>query len=365
MRTVHIPLGERAYDVLVGFGCLPELGQALKGRGLAQKNLAVITSPRVGGLYFAPVEAGLRQAGFQHVARWDLPDGEQNKSLDNFAAAVRWLAQFAPDPSVQPVVVALGGGVVGDLAGFAAASFRRGVPYVQVPTTLVAAVDSSVGGKTAVNLPEGKNLVGAFYQPRLVYADLDVLRTLDERERRSGAAEVIKYGAILDAGLFELLEGNVDALLALDREVLARVVPRCIELKAEVVGQDERDDRHTRVCLNFGHTLGHAIEKAADARLTHGECVAIGMVAAGRISLRLRLCAPEVPQRLTEVIVRAGLPTRAEGLELERVLTLMQHDKKFTTGRNRFVLLTDVGQWRECEDVPADVVREAAREALE
>ena len=364
METIHVPLGKRAYDVLIGFDFLADLGQALKDRALAQDNIAVFTSPAVGRHYYAAVEQGLKAARFKHVERWDIEDGEESKSLDNFVAAVRWLAQFAPDPSVQPLVVTLGGGVVGDLGGFAAACFRRGIPYVQAPTTLLAAVDSSIGGKTGVNLPEGKNLVGAVYQPSLVYMDLSTLKTLPERDVRSGLAEVIKYGAILDADLFQYLEEAIDDLAALDPGALMRVVPTCVQLKADTVARDEMDREHVRVCLNFGHTLGHAIEKAAEGRLTHGECVALGMVAAARISVWTGLCQEEVLDRLQELIRRAGLPTHATRIAPERVAALMAHDKKFLVGRNRFVLLTDIGQWTEREAVPSDVVRDATREAL-
>ena len=364
METVHVELGQRSYDVLMDFDFLPDLGEVLRHQKLARDNVAVLTSPTVGRHYFQPVLEGLQAARIQHVGRYDIADGEENKSLDGFVSAVRWLARFAPDPSVEPLVIALGGGVVGDLSGFAAACFRRGVPYVQVPTTLLSAVDSSVGGKTAVNLPEGKNLVGAFYQPRLVYVDLGTLKTLPPREVRSGAAEVIKCGAILDADLFLFLEHSIEDVVGLDPGALMRVVPTCVALKADVVGRDERDEGHLRVCLNFGHTLGHAIETAAEGRLTHGECVAVGMVGAARISLALGLCPPEVLDRLEELIVRAGLPARATGLDAERVLAVMSHDKKFTTGENRFVLLPDIGQWTERQGVPVDLVRETVRQAL-
>jgi 3-dehydroquinate synthase len=363
-RVVHIPLGDRAYDVLFVFEALSELGQTLRERGVAHDNAAVITSPTVGTLYYGEVDEGLRAAGFEHVGRWDLPDGEENKSLEGFCGAVRWLARFTPNPAIRPVVVALGGGVVGDLAGFAAATFRRGVPYVQVPTSLLAAVDSSVGGKTAVNLPEGKNLVGAFHQPKLVYMDLATLRTLEPREVRSGAAEIIKHGAILDADLFGVLEQSIDQVIGLDREALLHVVPRNVELKGQVVSEDERERKRIRVCLNFGHTLGHAIEKASEGRLTHGEAVAVGMVAAGSISLRLGVCGDDVPRRLNALIARAGLPVRAEAVPLDHVLELMQHDKKFTTGRNLFILLRELGQWMPYEGVPMDLVREAAARVL-
>jgi 3-dehydroquinate synthase len=364
MDTIHVPLGKRAYDVLIGFDVLAGLGRALKERELARDNIAIFTSPAIGQHYYAPIEEGLRAAGFRHVQRWEVPDGEEAKSLESFVAAVRWLAHFTPDPSVRPLVVTLGGGVVGDLGGFAAACFRRGIPYVQAPTTLLAAVDSSIGGKTGVNLPEGKNLVGAIYQPALVYMDLATLKSLPERDVRSGLAEVIKYGAILDADLFQYLEEAIEELLALEPDALMRVVPTCVQLKADTVARDEMDREHVRVCLNFGHTIGHAIERAAEGRLNHGECVAIGMVAAARISVWTGLCQEEVLDRLEALIQRAGLPTHATRIAPDRVAELMAHDKKFLVGRNRFVLLTDIGQWAEREAVPSDVVRDATREAL-
>jgi len=362
--TVHVELGERSYDVLIDFDFLPDLAGMLRQRDLISDSVAVFTSPTIGALYFASVEEGLQDEDVDGIGRWDIPDGEGHKSLANFTRAVQWLAQFAPDPAVVPTVLTLGGGVVGDLGGFAAACYRRGVPYVQVPTTLLAAVDSSVGGKTAVNLPEGKNLVGAFYQPRLVYVDLGTFRTLPEREVRSGIGEVIKYGAALDADLFHFLEESVEDLAALDAGALLRVVPACVQLKADIVREDELDQGHVRICLNFGHTVGHAIEKAADGRLTHGECVGLGMLAAGRISVESGLCATDVVDRMEELIVRSGLPNHAAGLDADRVIEIMRYDKKFVAGANRFVLLRDIGQWVEREAVPMQAVREATQSVL-
>ena len=364
METVHVELGGRSYDVLVGCEMLDGLGAELKRRGLARDNVAVFTSPTIGAHYYEPVARSLTDAGVANVGRHDIPDGEASKDLASFCRAVRWLAQFAPDPSVKPVVVTLGGGVVGDLGGFAAAAFRRGVDFVQVPTTLLAAVDSSVGGKTAVNLPEGKNLVGAFHQPRLVYADVATLRTLPRRQVLSGLAEVIKHGAALDEELFGLLEESVEDAADLEPDLLVRLVPWNVRLKAEVVRQDEREERGVRICLNFGHTLGHAMEKAADGGLTHGEAVAIGMMAAARLSIDCGLCGPEVRERLGGVLARAGLPTNAPGLDVGRVMEFMAHDKKFVTGRNRFILLAGIGRWEEREGVPEDLVRSAASEVL-
>ncbi|NLW51220.1 MAG: 3-dehydroquinate synthase [Candidatus Brocadiaceae bacterium] len=364
METVHVELGGRSYDVVVGCDILDQFGPELARRGLLRANVAVFTSPVVGAHYYAPVARSLAEAGAASVGRHDIPDGEAHKDLDHFCRAVRYLAQSAPDPSVKPLVVTLGGGVVGDLGGFAAATFRRGVDFVQVPTTLLAAVDSSVGGKTAVNLPEGKNLVGAFHQPRLVYADVGTLRTLPRREVRSGLAEIIKHGAVLDGKLFELLEDRAKDAADPDADLLVRLVPWNVRVKAAVVRQDEREERGVRICLNFGHTIGHAVEKAADGRLTHGEAVAVGMMAAARLSVDSGLCGADVRERLEAVIAAAGLPTRAPGLDIDRVQGHMAHDKKFVTGRNRFVLLSGIGEWTAREDVPEDMIRAATREVL-
>jgi 3-dehydroquinate synthase len=365
METVHVELGARGYDVLVDFDWLSGLGETLTKRKLARNNVAVFTSPAIGELYYETVEEGLLDTGIEHVGRWDIPDGEDNKTLENFVSAVRWLAQFAPDPAIKPLVVTLGGGVVGDLGGFAAACFRRGVDFVQAPTTLLAAVDSSVGGKTAVNLPEGKNLVGAFYQPRLVYMDLGTLRTLPEREVLSGVAEIIKHGAALDAGLFQYLEESIEEVVGLEPAALLRIVPANVALKAEVVSRDEREQGGVRICLNFGHTLGHAIEKASQGELAHGEAVAVGMVAAARMSVALDLCSEDVLSRLEGLIARAGLPAKASGLDIDDVMDYMAHDKKFTSGSNVFILLTDIGQWVSREGVDEGLVRDVALGALE
>lgn len=366
MEKVPVQSGSRPYDILIDCGWLQALGSTLGEYGLLKDNVAVFTSPRIGGLYFEAVQSSLQAAGASRIGRHDIPDGEQNKNFENYGRAVAWLAEFAPRPEIEPLVVNLGGGLVGDLGGFAAATFRRGVPSVQAPTTLLAAVDSSVGGKTAINLPQGKNLLGTFCQPFLVFMDLHVLETLDPREVRSGMAEVIKYGAALDAALFDNVEANLDRLMALDRDVLPGVVRECCRLKADVVGRDEFDKAHVRVCLNFGHTVGHAVETACGYRLTHGECVAIGMGAAAELSARLGLLDRGDADRLRTLVERAGLPTecRELGLSPEAVLEAMRHDKKFVTGSNRFVLLTAIGRWTEREGVPGDLVREAVEQAV-
>ena len=277
------------------------------------------------------------------------------------------LLENFPGTGSIPLVFLLGGGVVGDLGGFAAAVFRRGVPFVQMPTSLLAAVDSSVGGKVAVNFGGVKNIMGAFSQPRLVFCDLDMLRTLGPREVRSGASEIIKYGAVCSRALFEQLEGGaLERLLALDPATLVDVVAQCVALKARVVEQDEFDKKGIRNVLNFGHTIGHALELSADSALTHGEAIAIGMIAATRLAVRLGAVGDEFSTRLQALIVRAGLPVShadAPGL-FDRVIRAMQMDKKFRDGRNLFVLPTGIGAWAPREDIDWALVHEAVRGML-
>jgi 3-dehydroquinate synthase len=363
--TVNAPT--RTYDILVDWDFMDQLGRELSQRGLTDNTpVAVITSPRIGGLYFESVRDSLRSAGVDEIGRLDIPDGEENKNLEQYCRAVNWLSEFADSPGVRPPVITLGGGVVGDLGGFVAHTFKRGVPFVQVTTTLLGAVDCSVGGKTAVDLPAGKNLVGAFHQPSLVFADLAMLRTLPEREIRSGTAEVIKYGTVFDSTFFEFLEDNIEAMMLLDSDVLARVVRRCCELKADVVARDEFDDRDIRISLNFGHTAGHAIESACGFRLTHGECVAIGMVVAARISRRLDMCSEHDAERLEKLLGKAGLPVHCRELSLDvnDVMGTMKQDKKWAGGHSVFVLLDGIGGWQKRVDLPMEVVREEVQKVL-
>jgi 3-dehydroquinate synthase len=300
------------------------------------------------------------------MVRHDVPDGEENKNWEQFGRAIDALAASFPETGAVPLVLNLGGGVVSDLGGFAAAVYRRGVPYVQAPSTLLACVDSGVGGKTGVNHARAKNLIGAIYQPKLVLADVALLATLDPREVRSGVAEIIKYAVTFDNELFRTLEERMADLLALKKEILLPVVRQCYEMKARVVESDEEDRLGKRIVLNFGHTVGHALEMAAEFQLTHGEAIAVGMLAATRISERLGLCGPALNDRLKKLIESAGLPTSARDLLLrpEKVLEIMQRDKKFVGGTSRFVLIRDIGQWEAVRGVDMRVVREVVEELL-
>jgi 3-dehydroquinate synthase len=364
---VPVELGPRRYDVLLGSGILQSAGELVRKAGLSQSNAFILTNPEVGAHYFAPLRQALDAAGFRRIVRHDVPPTEKAKSWDEFTGTCAALLESFPDAGATPLVFLLGGGVVGDLGGFAAAVFRRGVPFVQVPTTLLAAVDSSVGGKVAVNFGGVKNIMGAFSQPRLVLCDLEALNTLSPREIRSGTAEVIKYGAVCDASLFQQLEeGALERLLSLDPATLVDVVAQCVAIKARVVEQDEFDKKGIRNVLNFGHTIGHALELSADYQLTHGEAISIGMIAATRLALALGTVSPEFFTRLESLLIRAGLPTSYAGHAdlFDRVRRALQLDKKFREGRNVFVLPTGIGQWEQRENVGWELVDDAIRGAL-
>ncbi len=364
---VDVDLGPRSYPVVIGAGLLDELGTVLRTHGLRQTGAFVVTNPQVGALYFERARAALAAAGFTRVVRHDIPASEEGKNWDEFSATCAALLTAFPDTGSVPLVLLLGGGVVGDLGGFAAGVFRRGVPFVQLPTTLLAAVDSSVGGKVAVNFGGVKNIMGIFNQPRLVVCDLALLRSLGARELRSGAAEVIKYGGVCSAPFFEQLErGDLEKLLALEPATLTNIVAQCVTLKARVVEQDEFDKKGIRNVLNFGHTIGHALELSADYALTHGEAISIGMIAATRLARALGICEPSFADRLAALIRRAGLPSEHPGTPelFDRIVRAMQMDKKFRDGKNVFVLPTGIGAWKQCEDVPWDLVHAAVRSVL-
>jgi len=340
-QTIRVDVADRGYDILVDSGLLtrPETYAALPAGQVA----VVVSNTTVAPLLADRLIACLRQR-FRAVSLLVLDDGEQYKT---WAAVERIVdALLAVGADRRATLFALGGGVVGDLTGFAAACFMRGIDYVQVPTTLLAQVDSSVGGKTAVNHPLGKNLVGAFHQPTLVVADLETLATLPQHELIAGLAEVIKYGAVADADFFAWLEERLDDLLARDSATLARAIARSCELKAAVVGRDEKE-AGLRAILNFGHTFGHAIEAGTGyGTWLHGEAVGCGMALAAELSQRLGLIDAAVAKRVALLVARAGLPVRLPSLPAAGLLALMGHDKKAEGGAPRFVLLDALGHAR-------------------
>jgi 3-dehydroquinate synthase len=352
---VVVDLGDRSYPVVVGSSILSIVGPRLAALGYAGR-CGLLTSERVGALYRGPVLDSLRAAGLDPLVI-EVDDGEEHKSLATLSTT--WDRLLGSGIERGTPLVALGGGVIGDLGGFAAATLLRGLPVVQLPTTLLAQVDAAIGGKTGINHPRGKNLIGAFHQPRFVLADVDTLATLPRRELVAGLAEVIKYGVIGDADLFADIERRLDDLLRLDRDLLVRVVATSCRQKAAVVSGDEREVTGLRATLNFGHTVGHAIEAVTDyRRFLHGEAVAIGMVAAASVSRALGLCDGDAVARIRAVTGRAGLPNEFPAdLDRAALAGAMRADKKSQRGTIRFVALEAIGRVRLMELTADEIAR--------
>lgn len=337
-RNLNVELGERSYPIAIGPGVLDDAAQL--ARHVGGQKAAIVTNTTVAPLYLEKVAAPLRAAG-REVVEIVLPDGEEHKHWGSLMAVFD--ALLANKCDRKTTLIALGGGVIGDLTGYAAASYMRGVPFVQIPTTLLAQVDSSVGGKTGINHPLGKNMIGAFYQPRAVLADTSTLSTLPDRELSAGLAEVIKHGAILDAAFFDWIEANIAKLMARDPAALSHAIARSCEIKADVVRKDEREGG-LRAVLNFGHTFGHAIEAGLGyGTWLHGEAVGCGMVMAADLSHRLGLIDAAALERVRALVKAAGLPSAAPDLGADRWIELMEVDKKNEGGAIKFILLKPLG----------------------
>ena len=343
MQTLNVNFGERSYPIHVGSGILSRAGELLAQAGLRGK-VAVVTNPTVAQLYLDPIHKTLNQSGFDALPIL-VPDGEEHKNFTSLETIYDRL--IAARFERKSCVLALGGGVIGDLAGYAAATYLRGVPYVQVPTTLLAQVDSSVGGKTGVNHADGKNLIGAFYQPKLVLIDVAALKTLPRRELVAGLAEVIKYGVIEDPALFALLEDKIEKLVQLDSELLIQTISTCCAIKARVVEADEREDDY-RAVLNFGHTIGHALEAVTGyTEFLHGEAVGVGMVKAAALSTEQGFCDQQTFERVVGLIKQAGLPSEIPGnISLPGLIQALEVDKKAAGGKIKFVMCEGLGQTR-------------------
>ena len=363
-QRIAVPLGARRYPLLIGADHLGTLGRLLRGMRLGTHPV-LLSNARILRLHGAALRGTLERAGFP-VRTVTIADSERSKSM---AALGRLLGRMADldGPGRRIFLVLAGGGVVGDLGGLAAGLYRRGVPYVQVPTTLLAQVDSAIGGKTAVDLPQGKNLVGLILQPRLVFIDLAFLRTLSDRQFRSGLTEALKCGVIRDAALFRRLERATVKELRENERLLAWIIGRAVRVKAEVVGRDELETRGIRTVLNLGHTFGHAVETASGytRAVTHGEAVATGMAVAAEIARRLGMISDPSAERICRAIRHLGLPVSVRGLRAAEVRRAMAHDKKWFTGKNRWVLPTGIGRCAVRAGVPERMVRAAIQSALE
>lgn len=352
MSVLSVNLAENSYDIVIERGLLASLGERCRTLGL-KGVAAVVSNPTVATLYGTVVQESLVSAGFT-VVQIEIPDGEEFKNSTTLNRLYDDLLAAGVDRS--SFIVALGGGVVGDVAGYAAATWMRGIPFVQVPTTLLAQVDSSVGGKTGIDHPKGKNLIGAFYQPRLVLIDVDTLATLDQRQFRAGLAEVIKYGVAIDLPFFDYVEANSAAILAMDRAVLIEIIHRCCQIKAQMVELDEKE-AGLRAVLNYGHTLGHAFESLSGYRgLVHGEAVAIGMVLAARVSAAEGLCSQVDVSRISTLITRCGLPVEVPGFDRQLLLNALSADKKSKGGTVTFICNQGIGMYAMIHHTPEELL---------
>jgi len=351
MKTINVRLGPRSYQILVGRRILSQTGEKLKALGLKDKAV-IVTNPVVNRLYGGIVRQRLVEAGFQTTVL-EIPDGEKYKTLASAGKLYEQLAACGTERS-NPIL-AVGGGVIGDLAGFVAATYLRGVPLVQIPTTLLAQCDSSIGGKTAIDYGQLKNEIGAFYQPKITISDIAALQSLPQQEFCYGLAEVIKYAVIKDEIFFRYLEKHLDLIKSLDDNVLEAVVAKSARIKVEFVESDEKDTG-LRNMLNFGHTVGHAVESVSNFRVSHGQAVSIGMVAAASLAVKMGLMDKADAVRLKKLLQRAGLPTALPLLEIAPLLQAMRYDKKVQGGKIRFVLPRAIGQVFITDDVnPAAV----------
>jgi len=358
MKKIDLRLKENSYKIVIGRSILKKIGSHVKELNLG-KDAIIITNPIIKKIYGRTISSSLKKSGFS-VKIFEVPDGEKSKSAKVAFDLIEKIALY--DVMKRPFVVALGGGVIGDLAGYVAAAYKRGIPYIQVPTTFLAQIDSAIGGKVAIDLPIGKNLVGAFYQPKMVFSDVSVLGTLSDRQIKNGLAEAVKYGIISDRKLFDLIDKNCDKLIDLDLKILEKVVAKCSSIKARVVSQDEKETKGLRAILNFGHTIGHAVETAVKYNVyQHGEAVALGMRVAAEISYKLGMLEKKDVELINKVITNVGLPLKIKKAQQSDILRIMQHDKKFITGKNRFVLATNIGKVKVVEGVPMQAIKAALK----
>ncbi|MFY9402756.1 MAG: 3-dehydroquinate synthase [Candidatus Omnitrophota bacterium] len=361
MRIIKLKLKKNSYDILTGIKILPLLGRFLNRLKIG-RDAYIITNNRIKKLYGNLVAKSLKSASFNFVFK-TVPDTEKAKDIKVATSLIKDLAKF--DLKRKPFIIALGGGVIGDLSGFVASIYKRGIPYIQVPTTLLAQVDSAIGGKTAIDLKEGKNLVGAFYQPKMVLSDVSCLTTLTKKDIKSGLAEVIKYGLIKDSRLFVYLEKNYKKIINLNKPSLEYIVNSCSRIKAMVVSSDEKEEKGIRTILNFGHTIGHAIEAASGFKgYTHGEAIALGMLVSLRISVELKLIGEEEFERVESLVRNIGLPVKIEGVSLNSILRKHYHDKKFSGKSNKFVLLSKLGRVKIINNLPLEIIRSAIRDRI-
>ena len=357
--------GDRSYSVVIGSNNLDEIGHRVKDLQLGD-DILVLSDSNVGPLYADRVIESLRSVGFVNIDKMFIAAGEASKTASTAHDILKKVYEIDKNQDKNLTILTLGGGVVGDLGGYVAGIYRRGIHYVQIPTSLLGQVDCGLGGKVGINFEQAKNLIGLFYQPKLVFMDLSVLKTLDSRELKSGYAEVIKYGAINDPDLFKYLEENTSKILNLDFDCLQHVVNTCVQIKSNIFKLFERDEKDIRIMLYFGHTIGHAIEAAAGyGSYTHGEAISIGMLCAGEIACRLDLFSRSNLLKLGALIEKAKLPSKIKGCDIDDIMSSMKHDKKFVGGVNRFVLPVDIGNAEVKSDIDEELIRSVITEKME
>ncbi|MBM3251771.1 MAG: 3-dehydroquinate synthase [Candidatus Omnitrophica bacterium] len=356
MKKIKVNLGKRSYQIVIGDKISSQIGSLIKSLQLGEDALVITNS-------FLKKRFGLKLAGYLKKSGYTVkfevvPDSEKSKSAKQVFRLIDRIGEY--DVKRRLFIIALGGGVIGDLSGFVAAIYKRGVNYIQVPSTFLAQIDSAIGGKTAVDLSLGKNLVGAFYQPRLVLSDISVLLSLDKKQIRSGLAEAIKYGVIQDRQLFEFIEKNTAKIINLNQKALEYIVYRCSRIKAKIIQIDETETKGIRTILNYGHTIGHALETAGGYQVySHGEAVALGMIAAARIARDLNLLDDKSCWRIKNLISKAGLPTSVRSINRDKLLNAISHDKKFIRGKNRFVLPVKIGKVIVREGIPLSIIKKS------
>jgi len=359
MKKIKLNLNSRSYFIYIGRNALNSLGGILDGLNIGS-DAFVITNDKIKRLHSGKLEKVLKKSGYS-VKYKMIQDSERAKAASVCIEILNKIALY--DRKKRVFIIAFGGGVIGDTAGFVASVYRRGVPYIQIPTTLLSQLDSAIGGKVAIDLAVGKNLAGSFYQPRAVLSDISLLESLPFPEIRNGLAEAVKYGIIKDPALFTYLEKNYKKAFKFDPDFLARVICKCSKIKAGAVEKDERDKKDIRIMLNYGHTIGHAIESAGNYKTyVHGEAVGIGMLVEALLSYKLGLITEQNLLRIERVLENMGLPTRIKNLNLSKILKAQDHDKKIISGVNRFVLPTKIGSFKVCENIPRSLIEASLKE---
>ncbi len=365
MKKITINLGQkRKYDVIIGYNNLNKIGSYIKKFDIG-KSLFIITDSHVNKLYGQKVKNIFKKSGFQDIYIAEFPEGEKSKTYKIYLILIEKLIEFDNELNKDLFIATLGGGVPGDIGGFAASTFRRGINYIQIPTTFLANVDSGIGGKVGIDFKNIKNLLGSFYQPKLVFVDLSFLKTLDKRELKSGFAEVIKYGVIKDYKFFVYIEKHYKDILNLNPKIMESIVGKSYRIKADVVKKDERDTKEIRMALNYGHTIGHAIESASGFYFKHGEAISIGMVCANDIACNLGMLNLKDANRIENLLSKSQLPVKISHCKVSDIIEFLKHDKKNISGTNRFVLPSKIGKVEIKRGIPENLIEKVLKNRLE